>query len=322
MEHGWGPVAGFFIGENIDRFTTRWCQADRNVLFYMPVLFGDLFPWAPLLILPLVSAWRRRTPAEEPRHVAIRRLLWVWIVVIAGAFSLSETKQDLYIFPMVPAVAVLVADTIVSSAFGLARLAVRRMIGVAALLTIAGGVGAAWLFSSGYYQLTTVLPAVGVLIAGGLVAVAALAVSRAPRAVMALGAAFVIFNYLFVLRVLPELERWKPAVPLAAVINQRVPATAELGDYKGALPPSLVFYVGRPVQRMGEIDHAVAFFMSSRGSWALVEDVNDDELRQRVPGLCEVARRPVFEAKVRDLVAGRPPSSIILVTNQCEAATR
>jgi hypothetical protein len=96
-----------------------------------------------------------------------------------------------------------------------------------------------------------------------------------------------------------------------------VPPTAELGDYKGALPPSLVFYVKRRVQRMGTAEHAASFFMSSNGSWVLVEEANYEDLRAAVPNLCEVARHPVFEAKAKDLLAGQPPPDVILVTNQC-----
>lgn len=320
--HGWGPVTGFFIGENVDRFTTSMVPGERNILFYLPVLFGDLFPWAPLLLIPIVSAWRKASPAEDAVDASIRRLLWLWIVVITCAFSLSQTKQDLYIFPTVPAVAVLVADVLVATGFGLRRAAVRRILAASAMLAVLGGVVGVWLFSSGYYQLPGVWPAAAILVAGGIVTLAVLGTGRAARAVAALAVAFVVFDYLFVLQVLPDLERLKPAVPLAQAITAHVPATAELGEYKGALPPSLVFYARRPVQRIGAIDHAAAFFGSSRGSWVLVEEGNYAELAARVPGLCEVARHPVFETKARNLISGEPPPNILLMTNRCPVATR
>jgi 4-amino-4-deoxy-L-arabinose transferase-like glycosyltransferase len=320
--HGWGPVVSFFVGENVGRFTSSMVPGERNFLFYVPVLFGDLFPWAPLLVLPILFAWRARASAESSQYATLRRLLWSWIVVIAGAFSLSQTKQDLYIFPTVPAVAVLVADTLVAAAFGASRAAVRLWLALTLVATAAGGAVAIWLFSSGYYELTSIRYAAAILIAGGLVALLLQAFRKYETAVFVLGAGFIAFNYLFVTMVLPEMERLKPAVPLAAVINERVPRTGELGDYKGALPPSLVFYVNRPVHRMGSEEHAVSFFMSSNGSWALVEEVNYAELRALVPNLCEVARHPVFETKAKDLLSGQPPPDVILVTNRCGPATR
>lgn len=316
--HGWEPIAGFFFGENLGRFTSSMVPGDRNQnpFFYLPVLFGDLLPWAPMLLVPIVTAWRPAAGGEDPVRASIRRLLWVWVVVITAAFSLSQTKQDLYIYPTIPAVAVLVADALVASAFGVHRRGLRVLAAVTTIGIVLAGGAALWLFRSGYYQLATVPSAAWLLIAGGVAALVLFA--RNPRAaIVVLAGTFVAFNYLFVLRVLPELERFKPAVPLAEVINARVAPTAELGDYKGALPPSLVYYVRRPVQRIGSPEHAASFFLSSRGSWALVEQANVEELMQTVPGLCEVARRPVFEAKLRDLMAGLPPPDIILVTNQC-----
>src|SRR5262249_57798093 len=44
-------------------------------------------------------AWREREKVQT--------LLWCWILVIVGFFSFSAGKQDLYIFPILPAVAAL-----------------------------------------------------------------------------------------------------------------------------------------------------------------------------------------------------------------------
>ena len=45
--------------------------------------------------------------ASESMRIRVRTLLWLWIAVIVGFFSLSAAKQDLYIFPIVPAMAAL-----------------------------------------------------------------------------------------------------------------------------------------------------------------------------------------------------------------------
>ena len=47
-------------------------------------------------------------------HVARRmsHVFWLWIVVIVAFFSLSHDKQDLYVLPIVPAVAALGAGAI------------------------------------------------------------------------------------------------------------------------------------------------------------------------------------------------------------------
>src|SRR6185436_9031291 len=83
-----------------ERFTSGLgVQQHRGVWFYVPVVLSDSFPWSLLLPLAAVLAWRSRSRLET--------LLWCWIGAIVVFFSLSAGKQDLYIFPIVPAVAAL-----------------------------------------------------------------------------------------------------------------------------------------------------------------------------------------------------------------------
>ena len=99
------------------------------------MLLTDLFPWALLLLVPLATAWRRG-PSSSP----IRRFLWIWIVVVTGAFSLSQSKQDLYIFPVVAAAAALVADTLAATGYGRHHRGVRVLLGITAVLLVLSAV--------------------------------------------------------------------------------------------------------------------------------------------------------------------------------------
>ena len=74
----------------------------RGPWFYLPIVLSDSFPWSVLLPCAAVAAWKTRTRIET--------LLWCWIAAIVGFFSLSAGKQDLYIFPIVSAVAALRRD--------------------------------------------------------------------------------------------------------------------------------------------------------------------------------------------------------------------
>jgi hypothetical protein len=96
LQHGWSYIVQFIFGENLERFATSMTPAGRDLWFYLPVLLTDLFPWAPLVVLPLLTAWRRASgraaaPIRLPALVDLdrrdRRVL-----------SLSKTKEDLYIF--------------------------------------------------------------------------------------------------------------------------------------------------------------------------------------------------------------------------------
>jgi 4-amino-4-deoxy-L-arabinose transferase-like glycosyltransferase len=313
--HGWGPIEQFFVGENVGRYTGEMAPEGRGVLFYLPVLFGDLFPWAPLLLVPILRAWRPAAAGELPADASIRRLLWIWIVSMTAVFSLSQSKQDLYIFPVVPAVAALVAHALVSH-FSEPHRWLSRLLGAVALLTIAIGAATYWLFGSGYYQLSGVGAVATICLVGG--AATLWRVRRGDRslAVFTLAATFVAFNYVFVARVLPSVERLKPSMPLAAEIRERAGDTGHVGAYH-LLFPSLVYYLGRPIEEIGSVEHAQAFFAPDRSSWVIMSDDSYRELSAVIPGLCVVDRRPLFEAKLSDLISRRPASDVLLVTNRC-----
>jgi 4-amino-4-deoxy-L-arabinose transferase-like glycosyltransferase len=323
VRHGWDPIVGFFVGENVGRYTSSMAPQSRSVFFYMPVLFGDLFPWAPLVAIPLVSAWRGRQPGEDAPHASIRRLLWIWIVVFVGVFSLSQTKQDLYIFPIVPAVAALVADSLIGTGFGRDHRALRIALGAIAGLVAASSPVTWRLFADGYYRLEGTRGIATVLAIGGVAALTLLIRGRPRLAVGALAGTFIAFNYLFVGRALPSVERLKPVVPLAREFVARADSGARLGAFNLMLP-SLVYYADRPVEVLDTIEQAAEFYRDPRGGWAIMDPVEFGRLRAVVPQLCVAARRPrsMFEADLRDLLAERPQPDVLLVTNRCGAGVR
>ena len=64
-------------------------------------------------------------PAQAGRHyqqerapLRIRTLLLLWVGIIVVFFSLSQTKQDLYIFPIVAAIAALGGDWVARALAG------------------------------------------------------------------------------------------------------------------------------------------------------------------------------------------------------------
>jgi 4-amino-4-deoxy-L-arabinose transferase-like glycosyltransferase len=321
--HGWGPVTGFFLGENVDRYLSSMVPGDaRPFWFYLPVLFSDLFPWALLLIMPLLYAapvWvARRWPEAQDvgTPASIRRLLWWWIVAIVVVFSLSETKQDLYIFPVVPAVAALVADVLVRFEFGRRHRGVKAILAVAAMLSAVAGGLIGSLFRDGAYALDGAGLASAVLVGGGVLTVVWLALARERTAVLTLAGTFVLFNYVFVSVVLPSVERFKPTPAFAGVIAARGTPDDRVGSYHYMLP-SLVYYANRPVVEL-DTPEQVRDFYSRPGGWVMMrQDARFEDVRREVPGLCVADSRPVFEAQLGQLLDRRLPGRVLLVTNRC-----
>ncbi|HSC29039.1 MAG TPA: glycosyltransferase family 39 protein, partial [Vicinamibacterales bacterium] len=160
VRDGWTYITAFFLGENVARFTDGYgVQSARGPLFYIPVVFGDSFPWS--VFLPAAAAtWvadlRQRRHLDTSPGLRVRNLLWLWILTIVGFFTLSAAKQDLYILPIVPAVAALGGlaivrgtDGVEGRASGLVR-ALVAVLGVAlfflgaAVILLFGGSGAVY----------------------------------------------------------------------------------------------------------------------------------------------------------------------------------
>jgi 4-amino-4-deoxy-L-arabinose transferase-like glycosyltransferase len=311
--HGWHHAREFFLGENLGRFASSM-TTDRSPLFFLMVLFGDLLlPWAPLLIVVMVAEWRRwRQPTPAPFD-DLRLLLWLWIAVIVGAFSFSASKEDLYIFSVVPAVAGLIADAFAGRGFG----ATDRVLRAGLLVIAAGYVGCALFvqqfLSAGYYRIAWAPVVVGVLAGGGIAAMTAILRRRERLGVVLLAGSLIGLNYIFVVRVLPDLERLKPVPKIADVIRSSEDPDAHVGFCNMDLP-SVVYYVDRPVTALDGVPHAVDFFKQYDDAWVLMGEDEWAALQPRIPGLCVRDTQPLFETRVEDIIRGTPPPDIFVVS--------
>jgi 4-amino-4-deoxy-L-arabinose transferase-like glycosyltransferase len=326
-QHGWAYITSFLFEENFGRYaTTAMTPGGRDLTFYIPVLLTELFPWAPLVIAPLVGTavlwWRAGRDAGGSLH----RLLGLWIVGFVAIFSFSQTKEDLYIFPVVPAVAALVAIALIDALDSsekrvrLPRLLHGLFLLVCALCVLLAPV-LWWLFgpSAGFYALPEMTPYALLL---GLTGAASLALWQTGRhfpAVAALAGGFVVLNYLFVGSILIGVERTKPVPPLARIIAERAGPDAKLGQFNMALQ-SFVYYADRGgVEVIGIPEQAQAFFLDEREAWALMGAEEWETVRQLVPDVCVVDRRPlsIFDARLPDILNRVPPKEVLLVRNQC-----
>ena len=244
-EHGWTYIKSFLISENVERFTSGvGVQQHRGPWFYLPIVLSDSFPLSLLLPCAAAAAWKTRTRIET--------LLWCWIAAIVGFFSLSVGKQDLYIFPIVSAVAALGGVTI---ARGLTderwKKWVSATLAVAgALLALAGGAVLFLFETTGrVYALDAALLVGALGLAGGIVAMGLGAARRPGAAALTLLAAVVAVDWAFVVRVLPEFERYKPVPEFSRVLQERLQPGDVVTHYQVSLP-SMVYYLRRHVEQI------------------------------------------------------------------------
>ena len=322
---GWGPIKSFLFGENVARYVDGvGVGAERPLWWYLPVVFSDSFPWS-LMLVPAAFLWFR-----EPRAASVdptfrfRTLLWLWIVTIVGFFSLSAGKQDLYIYPIVPAVVALAGIVIaraISGAGGAAGIpAVNTMGALIGLVLLVAGAGFYVLFHSPY--------AIYLLAGSGMVGMVA-AVAGASTIVLALrgrvaaslfvaACALVVVNWIFVLRVLPSFEAYKPAPRLAATLQSRAGAGDLIVTYNVALP-SLVYYLRRHTEVFYDHGPVLELLQSGRPLYLMV--TADDYERAIAPSvstpLCRVSSQPTFDVKLRNVLSRQRLPEILLLTNKC-----
>ena len=110
QRHGATYFESFFLGDNVERFTTDRFNDPRPWWFYAPVLLGGLLPWTPLAVVWFSPVWRFLTRRQDIGTVELRLLLWAVIPLVF--YSISVGKQPRYILPVLPPVATLLAQSI------------------------------------------------------------------------------------------------------------------------------------------------------------------------------------------------------------------
>ncbi len=309
QRYGWQHIHDFFIGENLNRYTETYGLQHRPPWFYLGVLLTDLTPWALFLPAALWAAWRARCPQT--------RLLMSWIAVFVGVFTFSSTKQDLYIFPIVPAAAVLIADLLAGE--GESRAAVtswiRRLSDAGAMLTgvllvLAGGL-VVWITA-----ITHVVPnlesaeRVGfVLVLGGALTMNMALRGRVWPTVLTLAVTAVLANWLLVVFVMRPFEQFKPVAPMSAWLREHAGPSTVVAHYRTPLP-SMTYYLGRPVTPVFDLPAMTALVDREPSLYIVLRpDAYEELARATAARLCVIDRRPlpVFDAKLSEILSGDLP---------------
>ena len=287
LQMGWEPVVGFFLEENVSRFTSLEMGPRRCIFYYVGVFLGDFFPWSFLFVAAVLGSLLWKKP--KPEHAL---LLGLWIASYFLVFSLSYNKQEYYILPLYPAAALWIANYLDTN-----RPSRLLAASVGAPLLVLGGalvVMAEILFGGPLMWIPVVfLPVflVGLFKARYLMAITGL----------------VLFYTSSFLLYLGPWEEYKPVRHLARTIEQRTSEAedeVEIGYYKLAAP-SLAFYLNRPIVELFEPQSAVRLLESDRVVYLIVSAQDYQELTRasRRP-LQIVEARPKLYTTARTLIEG------------------
>lgn len=345
QQHGWVYIESFVVGENLVRYTQTVGAQSRGPFFYLPVMLGFVFPWSLFLPFALWAAARRtlvgrRLGTDEPGWSVQRdregdteagsqrtvRVLVLWVVAFVLFFSLSSTKQDLYILPIVPAAAALIGGLLARGLDSAFPETDRRLewitlaTGLALLLVGAAFVGL--LVVAATPPLGGLPTASAVIVFAGLAATGLAVKKRLFAAIATLSVSFAVVSWCFVLVTLPDFERYKPVRPLVDMIESRASTDAVIGYYKFALP-SMVFYLQRPVLELFDPGQVSEAFASNTDVYFLMTEADYLAIRGALPVRTYVVdRRPLLDVKLMNFLDGTALQQVLLVSNRSQSRSR
>ena len=155
-------------------------------------------------------------------------------------------------------------------------------------------------------------------IAGGSAAIVLALRQRIGAALVAVACALIAVNWIFVLKVLPSFEAYKPAPGLAAVLRERATPDDLIVTYNVALP-SLVYYLRRHIDVFYDHGPVIELLRSGRPLFLMAS--RDDYERAIKPAesvpLCPVRSQATFDVKLRNVLSRQRLPEILLLTNKC-----
>ena len=323
-EHGWLYIKSFLLLDNISRYTEGNWGPSRGPFFYLQVALGDMFPWS--LFLPAALWLQIRRSIDDARERPAM-LLVIWIAIIMVFFSLSRSKEDLYILPIYPAAAALVGGLL--SSFIKEKLSTRWQqvaVWTTALLAIVIlliGAAALYLFAqTPIYELAGGKTIGVIALVGGLIALATLILRKRLQAVAITALTVVTMNWVFTLRTLPDFERFKPVRPFCELIAGRAATDAMIGYYRFA-SPSMVFYLRRPIFEYYYPEELKTAFSSGKDVYCLMTLQDYEAIKDSLPAQTYIlASRPVFQVKLKVVLEKIEPPQVVLISNRDGASSR
>ncbi len=287
---GPGYALWVLMHQNVERYVGAW-NATHPVWYYLWRFPLGFFPWIVFLPWGIAQALSRE---ERDRRGAACFLL-TWVAAIFLFFSFSTGKRGVYIIPLYPAAAILVARLLARACETDAASAAQHRLR-APLLAWAGS---ALLLAAGlplassrlYPDLVAVAAAIGFALAAGAVAAAFLhARRRTGAALTCLLGSLVVVTLLATEALLPWVNRRENIRAFAGEVKARLEPGAAFATTEEKRD-AWVFYTGRFAEET-DTPRAIVEYLSRPGARQLL--IEDELLRavdlSALPGVVRVLR--------------------------------
>jgi len=202
----------------------------QPVYYYLSTLPADFLPWTIFAIPVLIARW----PYRQALKHAASQLCLCWFLAILLFFTISDTKRDLYLLPLLPTVALLIASHWASPGDERgAPGAYRRWLtaGFFVLLTLGAFLVPAALWWRRPDALLPLLPAILVLMIGSALVATYLLRRQLSVALTAIVALMILSVFAAALWIFPYLENFKSPRAFALEIKRLVPVSVPLYIY-------------------------------------------------------------------------------------------
>ncbi|MGD9647679.1 MAG: ArnT family glycosyltransferase [Pirellulales bacterium] len=302
-------LAGFLGKHNVDRFL-KPLEGHRGPIFYHPaVLHITFFPWSVLLLMTVVTWWRRLRDDAAMRSSDL--FVGCWAATYLVFFSLCRTKLPNYVLPAYPALALL-TGAFLDRWIANPGVVSRRLVGLALGTYVCVGVGLMIVLPIVAYVL---LPGEGLLGLIGLIPLVggALAwrfaarenVAAAVRTLMMMGVTFSVTLFSVAAVRVAEHQTSAGFASFAREHLTERPNWTTLNYFE----PSLVFYSHDQVRHFDNLDSFNQYVGEASNPVLLVRDKDLEQVRQSVPGdFRELARRRRFLRRYDLVLLARPAS--------------
>jgi 4-amino-4-deoxy-L-arabinose transferase-like glycosyltransferase len=245
--------------------------------YYFTTLPADFLPWTVFTIPALLAYRPYRRVWDEP----IGQFFFVWFLAVFVFFSISDTKRDLYLLPLLPTLALLVANYLNALASNaLPHDALLRWLGMVffAIVALSGFAlpFTAWIVRPDALQ--AMVPSSIVLAAGGVCA-AVFAWQRRPlQTCAAVTTLMVVIVISASYGILPYLEQFKSDRPLSLAIKRLVPPTAPLYVYADTMNDFNYYSEREMIPVLASVAETEKLREEQKHSYLLIKDRDLKEL--------------------------------------------
>ena len=240
-----------FLRETLERVTTRSFHRTAPFWYYLPIVPLAAFPWI-VPALARVKHFRATWEARRDRAASEPLLLTCWVIVPLVLLSLNQSKLPQYVLPLIPALALAATRNLVAGGSHTAARVYAGVSGVAGLALVAL---TRWLpapISLTAAEKAAIPPtavALGIVVLCSAVLVGLGALTRRPRTTIFGYAVVVMAIPLLSGRLLSAVGEDRSSAAVASATAAALERSGGTGTVLGVLayPPSLPFYLGRPI---------------------------------------------------------------------------